>query len=95
MMTYDDGGANASKARNKLAAHLRSRGIDVRGNPANDQDFFQAIRDWADRKIAQEVTRVRWEEQKKAQAKINAMRPPIDPRPLTWKERISGRVSKS
>ena len=95
MNLYNDGGTGASSARNKLASYLRAHGINVYGNPPEDRDFWHAIQEWAAREIRKGEDRVRREERKNAQDRIDAMRPPIDPRPLTWKERFTGQVSKS
>ena len=95
MPYYDDGGAGASSARNKLAGVLRGYGIHVNGNPPDDVDFFSAIKGWADAHIRASVAQARKEERKNAQARIDAMRPPIAPRPLTWRERLTGKVSES
>lgn len=93
MTYYDDrGAAGASSARNKLASVLREYGISVRGNPPDDLDFMSAIKAWADGKVSTSVDQARREERNRAKAQIDAMRPPIAPRPLTWKERFSGRV---
>ena len=94
MTYYDDGGAGASSARNKLAGVLRGFGIRVYGNPPDDADFVSAIKEWANIQIRDRVAQARKEERKYAQARIDATRPPIAPRPLTWKERFTGKVSK-
>lgn len=55
MTSYDDGGAGASKARNKLATYLRGCGLRIYTGqpPPTDQDFWHAIdayaRDYARR----------------------------------------------
>jgi hypothetical protein len=49
MNDYDDGGAGASKARNKLATYLRAHGLSISGGfePPSDEDFWQAIQTYA------------------------------------------------
>jgi hypothetical protein len=48
---YDDGGEGASRARNKLAAFLRERGVAVPTwpDPPTDDDFWDAIKQFAKR----------------------------------------------
>jgi hypothetical protein len=48
-MSYDDGGVGSSKARNKLASYLRSRGLTIFGGsqPPTDEDFWRAIEAYA------------------------------------------------
>ena len=49
MTDYDDGGAGASKARNKLAAYLKTRGLRIYSGyqPPTDVEFWQAIEAYA------------------------------------------------
>jgi hypothetical protein len=50
MNHQDDGGAGASSGRNKLAAYLRERGLDIPtcfGQIPDDEDFWWAIQKFA------------------------------------------------